>query len=399
MSEGSLVGTSLDLVIGAVAHGGHCVARHEGRVVFVRHALPGERVRALVTEGGESSRYLRADAVEVLEASADRVAVRCPAAGPGGCGGCDWQHAGVEAQRRLKAAVVAEQLRRLARVEHPVEVDAVPGDDDGLGWRSRLRLAVDAQGRAGLRRHRSHDVVPLADCPLAHPAVRAPEVLAQRWPGAQVVDVAASTGTGERIVLVDGVAQDRARLAEQAAGRWWRVTGEGFWQVHPGAAQALVDAVRAGLVPREGEHLVDLYAGVGLFAGALATDLGRAGQVDAVEAASSACRDARRNLHDLPAVRIHEERVDRWLRAEEGRRCDLVVLDPPRTGAGREVVERVSALRPRAVAYVACDPAALARDVATFGGLGWRLGRLRALDAFPLTHHVECVATLLPEIS
>jgi tRNA/tmRNA/rRNA uracil-C5-methylase (TrmA/RlmC/RlmD family) len=386
----------LELEVGPVAHGGHCVARHEGQVVFVRHALPGERVVAVVTEGGEGSRFLRADVVRVLDASPDRVAARCPHAHPGGCGGCDFQHVSLAAQRRMKAAVVAEQLRRLAGLETEVEVEQVPGDTDGLGWRTRARFTVDRQGRPGLRRHRSHDVEPVEACPLVHPAVAATGVLGRSWPGVAEVRVAAPADGGTPLVLVDGRPQGRARVEEHAAGRSWRVTGTGFWQVHPGAADALVAAVRAALEPRPGEHLLDLYSGVGLFAGALAGDLGPGGRVDAVEADAAAVRDARRNLHDLPTVHLAEARVDRWLRTQRPRHCDLVVLDPPRTGAGRAVVQDLVRPGPRAVAYVACEPAALAHDVGTFAALGWRLERLRAFDLFPMTHHVECLALLLP---
>ena len=379
-----------------MAHGGHCVARHEGRVVFVRHALPGERVRAVVTDGTSTARFLRADAVEVLQASPDRVPSRCPHAGPGGCGGCDFQHVALAAQRVLKAAVVSEQLRRLAGIDRVVELEPVDGDVDGLGWRTRERFAVDVDGRPGLRRHRSHRVVPLDGCPLCHPLVAGTGVLDRTWPGVAELEVAVSVATGEQVVLADGEPTGRSRLTERAAGRDWRVTGGGFWQVHPGAADALVGAVRSLAAPAPGEHVVDLYAGVGLFAGALAQDVGPGGRVDAVESALGAVRDARRNLHDLPTVRLHHDRVDGWLRRGEVARCDVVVLDPPRTGAKRDVVERIARLRPRAVVYVACDPAALARDVATFDRLGWQLAGLRAFDLFPMTHHVECVALLTP---
>ena len=391
-----LVGSRLSLDVGPVAHGGHCVARYEGRVVFVRHALPGERVEAVVTEGGATSRFLRADAVDVLEPSPHRVPAPCPHARPGGCGGCDFQHADLGYQRELKATVVREQLDRLGGladeplVEH-LSVLAVPGDSGGLGWRTRGRFAVDADGRAGLRRHRSHQVEVLADCPLLHPDVTATGVLARRWPGATEVAVAASS-QGGRVVAVDGVPQGPARLVESAGGRTWRVSGTGFWQVHPGAAPALLAAVRGSLDPQPGEHLLDLYAGVGLFGGSLAADLGPGGRVDAVEADARAVRDARRNLHDRPTVRLHQDRVERWLPGCGLRRCDLVVLDPPRTGAGRRVVEAIAALQPRAVAYVACDPASLGRDLGTFRALGWRLADLQAYDLFPMTHHVECVA-------
>jgi tRNA/tmRNA/rRNA uracil-C5-methylase (TrmA/RlmC/RlmD family) len=392
----TLVGEELELEIGSVAHGGHCVARHEGRVVFVRHALPGERVRARVTEGAEGARFLRADVVEVLSASPDRVVAPCEHARPGGCGGCDFQHATLEAQRRLKADVVLEQFRRLAKLELAVEVEPVPGDVRGLGWRTRVRFAVDADGRAGLRQHRSHDIVPLRSCPIAHPLINDEGILDRPWPGTTELQVAVSTATGERLVLADAEPVGRLRLTERAAGRDWRVTGAAFWQAHPGAADTLVDAVRAALQPRSGEHLLDLYSGVGLFAGALAPKLGPQGHIDAIESDESAIRDARRNLHDLGTIRLAHARVDTWLRAGSVTSCDLVVLDPPRTGAGKAVTVQLARLGPRAIAYVACDPASLARDVGTFAENGYRLAGLRAFDLFPMTHHVECVALLQP---
>ncbi len=388
-------GAVLELEVGPVAHGGHCVARHLGQVVFVRHALPGELVRARVTDSG--AKFLRADAVEILRPSADRVEPRCPHARPGGCGGCDFQHASASAQRGLKAAVVAEQLQRLGGLAWDVEVEAPPGD--GFGWRTRLHLAVDAAGNAGLHPHRSHAVLPLTDCPLAAEVTNLPELLGRSWSGVRDLEVAASVTSGERVVLADGKPLRRNRLTERAGGRSWRISGAGFWQVHPAAADLLVAAVRGFLAPRPGEHLLDLYAGVGLFAGALAVDLAPTGRVDAVESEATAVRDARRNLHDLPEVALHHRTVDAWLRdavADPAARCDLVVLDPPRTGAGRSVVERLVTMQPRAVAYVACDPASLGRDVGTFRSLGWELAGLRAFDLFPQTHHVECVALLQP---
>ncbi|MEZ5117013.1 MAG: class I SAM-dependent RNA methyltransferase [Candidatus Nanopelagicales bacterium] len=422
-AEPPQVGDVLDLQIGAVGHGGFCVARHDGRVVFVRHSLPGERVRAAVTEVGRRGRFLRADAVEVLSASPDRVDPPCPHSGPGGCGGCDWQHASLGAQRRLKADVVREQLVRLGGVDpaalSELVVEPVAGDSHGLGWRTRVRWAVDGAGRVGLRRHRSHDVVPVAHCPLVTAAVDATGVGARTWPGQRELVVVGSAA-GDRLVVPDppvpadasaradavaGLPEDvavagvrgRGWVTERAAGRDWRVTGGGFWQVHPGAADALVTAVADSLEPRPGDHLVDLYSGVGLFAGALAPVLGPGGRVDAVEADDRAHADARRCLHDLATVRLHHAPVAAWLAHAAPRRCDLVVLDPPRSGAGDDVLRRLVRLRARRIAYVACDPAALGRDVATLRGLGWALAGLRALDLFPMTHHVECVATFEPE--
>jgi tRNA/tmRNA/rRNA uracil-C5-methylase (TrmA/RlmC/RlmD family) len=405
------VGERYVVEAGPIAHGGHVVARHEGVVVFVRHALPGERVVVRITEGDDRSRFLRGDAVEVLDLSPDRVQPPCRFSGPGKCGGCDFQHVALPAQRELKAAVVREQLARLAGLDVPVTVEPVPfetltslapqrpPEEDGLGWRTRIQFAVDRRGRTGLRKHRSHDVVEVDRCPIGHPDL--PPVHEQAWADAVSVEALVS-GTGERLRLVTGAdgtvhADGPPVLHERALGRSWQVTGSGFWQVHPGAAETLASAVVEGVAPRPGERVADLYAGVGLFSAVLAERVGPGGTVLAVESDRAAVADAAVNLADLPQVEVLADRVDRALgRGLLGDRLDVVVLDPPRTGARREVVEAVAGLGPRAVGYVACDPAALARDVGIFAENGYRLAGLRAFDLFPMTHHVECVAVLGP---
>ncbi len=362
----SYVGERFEVEVGPVAHGGHCVARvspdptsDTSRVVFVRHALPGERVVVEITEGGEGDRFWRADAVEVRTASPDRVPAPCPYAGPGLCGGCDFQHVSLSAQRGLKADVVREQLRRLARLDVEVVVEAVPnpmvesGPDLGLGWRTRQRYVPLAGGRHGMRKHRSHDVIPVERCLLEAPGGPSFEV------------------RGASFAVADG----------------------GFWQVHPGAPEALVGAVLEALAPQPGESALDLYAGVGLFSRFLLDAVGESGRVRAVEGDAGAVRLALRNC---PGLRATAGDVGTVLATDYDAPFDLVVLDPPRAGAKRKVVEQVVDRRPRAVAYVACDPAALARDVAIFGEHGYGLSGLRAFDLFPMTHHVECVALLEP---
>ncbi|MBS42073.1 MAG: tRNA/tmRNA/rRNA uracil-C5-methylase [Nocardioides sp.] len=350
----SHVGERHEVEVGPVAHGGHCVARVDGRAVFVRHALPGERVVVEVTEGSEGDRFWRADAVEVLDASPDRVEPPCPYAGPGLCGGCDLQHVALDRQRALKADVVAEQLRRFAGLDVDVTVEAVPGDEGGLHWRTRQRYVDLPGGARGMRVHRSHDVVEVEECLLE---------------ARDLDDTSTHVVRGER----------------------FEVPEDGFWQVHPGAPEVLVDAVLAALDPQPGERVLDLYAGVGLFARFLRAAVGEQGHVLAVEgdrAAVAACRAA------LPDVEAVAGDVGAVLAEREPDPVDLVVLDPPRAGARRPVVEQVAVRRPRAVAYVACDPAALARDLSYFAGHGYRLTSLRAFDLFPMTHHVECVALL-----
>ena len=369
--------------LAAIAHGGHCVARVDGRVIFVRHGIPDEQVTIRVIDDSKP-RFWWGEVAEVVAASDDRVAPPCPVAGR--CGGCDFQHVALPRQLELKAQVVAEQLRRLAGIDWTVIVESVPGDNEGLGWRTRMRYLV-RDGRVGLRAWRSDAPVelPVGGCPIAHPA--GPDDLA-RWArddGELQVVVASDQTT---VLGVDGEpVQGTAIVRQQVGSRWFRVRADGFWQVHPGAACALTEAVLTGLEPKVGEQALDLYCGVGLFAGAL-VDAGC--QTVGVEASRTAIDLARLNV---PEARFHAARLERaWDRLP--RRTDLVVLDPPRAGAGAAVVRRVACMDARAIAYVACDPAALARDLATFAEHGYALTALRAFDLFPMTHHVECVAIL-----
>jgi tRNA/tmRNA/rRNA uracil-C5-methylase (TrmA/RlmC/RlmD family) len=403
--EEGLDSAVLELEVGPVAHGGHCVARAaDGHVVFVRHALPGERVRAVVTD--ERKGFLRADAVEILSPSPDRVAPPCPWAGPDRCGGCDFQHATLEAQRRLKADVVREQLARVGGFSADevsalgIEVRALPGAEDGLGWRTRVQYTVDASGRAGLLKHRSHEVVPIDFCRIAAPAVRDAPVLTETWEDLDGIEVIAGTGGGDvsvlgtrgrgRPMLVSGP----AKVHERAVGRDWSVPADAFWQVHPAAADTLATSVVELLRPRPGERAWDLYGGAGLFAAALAPPLTGTGRITVVESDPKAAGAAQRLLRDLTTVTVLTSDVERALRNPRWRSVDLVVLDPPRAGAGSAVVEQIAVRSPRAVAYVACDPAALARDLASFRRFGLQLAVLQAFDLFPHTHHVECVALL-----
>lgn len=391
--------------VGAPAAGGSFVARaDDGRVVFVRHALPGERVRVEIT--GEAKAFLRADAVEVLEPSPDRVEAPCPFAGPGRCGGCDYQHVTLAAQRRIKALLVEEQLRRLAGVERDVVVEGL--SDDALGWRSRVSFAADAEGRLGLHRHRSDELVLVDRCLIADPAVS--EAVTATWPGAASVEVAvegsqrvatvqARGRTGVTVPDLDtGVVLNGRPVAvphglrHEVLGRSFEVSAGGFWQVHPLAATALAQAVLDGLDPQPGESVADLYAGAGLFAALLGERVGPTGSVTAVEGDPRACADASRNTADQPWVRIRTTPVTAAL--VTGLRADLVVLDPPRAGAGLDVTRALAASPARALVYVACDPASFARDLAVLREAGWELADLRALDLFPMTEHVELVAVL-----
>ncbi|MFJ6539126.1 class I SAM-dependent RNA methyltransferase [Streptomyces sp. NPDC003656] len=433
-STKSLVGREYEVEVGPVAHGGHCIARtSEGQVLFVRHTLPGERIVARVTEGEEGARFLRADAVEILDASKDRIEAPCPFAGPGKCGGCDWQHAKPGAQRRLKGEVIAEQLQRLAGLTPedvgwdgtvmPAEGDKLPAGEVPQ-WRTRVQYAVDAEGHAGLRRHRSHEVERIDRCMIAAEGVTELGIESRDWSGMESIEAITATGSQDRQVILTprpgarlpiveldkpvsvmrveekdgGVHRVHGRpfVRERADGRTYRVGSGGFWQVHPKAADTLVKAVMQGLLPRKGEMALDLYCGAGLFAGALADRLGEKGAVLGIESGKRAVEDARHNLADFPRVRIEQGKVESVLPRTGITEVDLIVLDPPRAGAGKKTVDHLASLGARRIAYVACDPAALARDLKYFGECGYRVRTLRAFDLFPMTHHVECVAILEP---
>ncbi|QLE74402.1 class I SAM-dependent RNA methyltransferase [Streptomyces rectiverticillatus] len=430
----SLVGEEYEVEVGPVAHGGHCVARTEsGRVLFVRHTLPGERVIAKVTEGEATSRFLRADAVQVLEPSKDRVPAPCPFSGPGKCGGCDWQHAKPGAQRRFKGEVIAEQLKRLAGLTPedagwdgtvmPAEGDKLPAGEVPA-WRTRVQYAIDAEGHAGLRKHRSHEVQVIDHCMIAAPGVNELGIEKREWPQIATVEAIAASGSADRQVILTPKPGGRLPIVEldkpvsvlrigekdkqvhrvhgrpfvreRADERTYRVGEGGFWQVHPQAADMLVKAVMQGLMPRKGDMALDLYCGVGLFAGALGERIGEKGAVLGIESGKRAVEDARHNLQDLDRVRIEQGKVEQVLPRTGIKEADLIVLDPPRAGAGKQTVHHLASLGARRIAYVACDPAALARDLNYFAEAGYKPVKLRAFDLFPMTHHVECVAILKP---
>ncbi|MEU3752508.1 TRAM domain-containing protein [Streptomyces olivoreticuli] len=433
-TEASLVGHEYEVEVGPVAHGGHCVARTEaGRVLFVRHALPGERVVARITEGESTSRFLRADAVEILQASKDRVEAPCPFSGPGKCGGCDWQHAKPGAQRRFKGEVIAEQLKRLAGLtpeEAGWDGTVMPAEGDKLpagevpAWRTRVQYAIDAEGHAGLRKHRSHDVQVIDHCMIAAPGVTELGIEKREWPQIATVEAIAASGSADRQVILTPKPGGRLPIVEldkpvsvlrigekdkavhrvhgrpfvreRADERTYRVGEGGFWQVHPQAADTLIKAVMQGLMPRKNDMALDLYCGVGLFAGALGERITDKGAVLGIESSKRAVEDARHNLQDLDRVRIEQGKVEQVLPRTGIDRADIIVLDPPRAGAGKQTVRHLASLGARRIAYVACDPAALARDLAYFAEEGYKPVTLRAFDLFPMTHHVECVAILKP---
>jgi tRNA/tmRNA/rRNA uracil-C5-methylase (TrmA/RlmC/RlmD family) len=386
------------LTLGGVAHGGWCVARLDGLAVFVSGALPGETVLAEVTE--RRSKLWFARTAEVLEPSPDRVPHVWPLAAATGIGGADLGHVALAAQRRWKAEVVAQQLRRIAHLEQAVAVEAAPGDDGrgGLAWRTRAAFTANAAGRLAMAVPGTRDLVAVDSMPLLHEDLQVAAPWEREWaPGTRVTAVRPSGGPPFITDKHAGAAVTE-KLAWAGEEFSYQVDSAGFWQAHREAPALLAAAVMPAADVRPGEAVVDLYAGAGLFSLPLAAAAGVTGRLAAVEGDLRAAARLAQNLRPYNwAAAIHADVKAVFARRRAlPQRPAAVVLDPPRQGAGEKVAAAIAGLGPGRVVYVACDPAALARDVACFERLGYTLAALRAFDLFPHTHHVECVATLEP---
>jgi len=385
-------GDLLQVTIEKVAHGGHFIARHDGAVIFVRHAIPGENCTIQITSTGSS--FNRADVVSVEAASEFRVEAPCSFANRNGCGGCDFQHISIEHQRTLKSDVIAEQFSRIAKMELRVEVEEV---GESTHWRTRAIATTDRNGKLGFYKSRSHSIAPVTDCIICVEGMNFNEIASRDLKGDVRVEISASNTDERSIALAPTRGEEKARLTEGPAvlhenvlGRSLEVSQESFWQSHKKAPEVLTQVVLEFAQLKSGEHVLDLYGGVGLFSAAILEAVGSTGHVDLIEGSKVATADAARNFSAFSNITIATGDVAKLLPRITA--ADVVVLDPPRDGAGKEAVAHIARLAPRAIVYVACDPAALARDTAYLADHSYSLVKVRAFDLFPMTHHIECVA-------
>ena len=386
------VGDRFITTIEKVAHGGHFIARHLGAVIFVRHAIPGEEVEIEIT--GTGSSFNRADVVKVITPSADRVSAPCQFAHRAGCGGCDFQHISLERQRQLKSEVIAEQFARIAKREMQVDVEEVGAP---LGYRTRFNAVTTRNGDLGFKQARSNKVIPVSDCRILQSEVKYQELSSRKWKGDLRVEVSLSS-SGERTIAT-GYTRDETpvRTSEGPDIGQYSINGfnlevsqRSFWQSHKLAPAVLTKVVSEFAQIKAGDQVLDLYGGVGLFTSQFLEAVGEDGQIDLVEGSKSATADAMRNFAEMKNVKVHTGDVAKLL--PRFNQSDVIVLDPPREGAGKEVVHAMAALTPRAIIYVACDPAALARDTTYLSEVGYEITKIRAFDLFPMTHHIESVA-------
>lgn len=382
------VGDRIAVTVGPFAHGGHCVARHDGRVVFLRYAIPGEEVIAEITD--ITAKFARGNAIEIIKAAPERVTAPCELAKPGGCGGCDFQHIEIGAQRKMKSAIVKEQFSRIAKMD--VEVDVIGIEPkDGLGWRTRMDFTVSPDRKLALYGARSHNLIPIGKCLIADQRMDLDAINQLKLPAGAKVEVAISK-SGKQYVAIEG-RENFDLIAESVLGKDFSISPTSFWQSHVQAPSELTKSVLINLEIRPGDHVFDLYGGVGLFTAAIASAVTETGRVTLIELDAGAITDARRIFADEPLVEIVEGKVERSL--SKFKRADLILLDPPRSGAGREVVAAMVKLEPRSIVYVSCDPASLARDATYLETSGYKLAGLQSFDLFPMTQHIECVARFL----
>jgi len=405
---------SIDLRLTALAHGGSALGRHGGQVIFVPYAIPGELVRVELLE--THARWSRARLLEVLEPSPDRVEPPCPHFGPGKCGGCHLQQIAYEAQATWKRQVAIDQLARLGGLRAAEsQVQEVIGAAEPWGYRNHVQFGVTAEGKLGFLPAESHEVVPVGECLILDPLLDDLWAgLDIEWPQLRRLTLRCGSATGDLMAifeleayedfdiavdfpvscvirLADGesvVLMGNPYLVEHVAGRDYRVSAGSFFQVNTAGAEALVAVVNDFLAPTGTETLLDLYSGVGLFSLALAD---RVRRVIGVEADSSAAADFRHNSQGLDHVTLIAGEAETALPGIEPP-VELLVLDPPRSGAGSEVVAQIARLDPGRLVYVSCDPATLARDARLLSDAGYQLRGVQPIDLFPQTYHIESVA-------
>jgi 23S rRNA (uracil1939-C5)-methyltransferase len=374
---------AVELTTTAIAAGGDAVARDaDGKVAFVTGALPGERVLAEITE--ERHDFNRAVAVEILDAAPSRVTPPCPHVARG-CGGCAWQHVELSAQRDLKHEIVSDALRRIGGIADPDVKHGphLPAD----GFRTTIRLA----NGSGFRHARSHDVVDVDSCLVAHPLLQ--ELLGKiEVHGATEVTLRCGARTGDRLAIGDGPITvphgvrvgPTAWLTEEVAGRRWRISAKSFFQARPDGADALVTLVRRAAEDAPAGPMIDAYGGVGLFAGTIGADR----RTTIVEWSASSIKDAKENVPDAKIDRVD---VGRWRPTPAA----LVVADPPRSGLGKKGVAVLDGTKAKHLVLVSCDPASLGRDAKLLANAGFRHDGTTLVDLFPHTAHVETVTRFI----
>ena len=384
------IGDILTLDIGIIAHGGHFIARHNNQVIFVRHAISGEKANIKITF--VNSKFAFGDAIEILQSSKDRVQSPCKYSKPEGCGGCDFQHISIEYQRSLKKIIIQDQFKRIAKIDiSPDVISAEPSS--GLHWRSRLDLAISNNGKAGLYSYKSNEVIEIDECLIAVDKINKSEVFNKHWDKLDRLSVAASSENELNINRLGKTLSGSVELKEKVDDYTYMISPKSFWQSHKNAPILLLHQVIKFANIKLGDKVCDLYGGAGLFTAPVSDLTGENGEIHLIERDNDCIKDAKKNFENKKNIIIHHGKVEQKLGKIKD--IDVIILDPPRNGAGKQVIHQIIDKRPKSIVYVSCDPTSLARDTNILLENGYFLNHLVGLDLFPMTHHIECVASFI----
>ena len=382
-------GDVLTLNIEKVAHGGFCIARHEGIVIFVRHALPNEKVEAKLISLAPGKKSWFAQTTKIINASKYRRESPCEYFHENGCGGCDFQHTTSSYQRSLKLEVLIEQLQRLGNVTNAREICRINAvEPEEKYWRTKIRVIANEKGEWGFRKFKDHQIQPIKKCLIADESIN--QIL-ETLPSGQANEEISIVKSDEETIVIPGQSRIKNDLSikRNVLGIDFESQGSGFWQVHQNAAHTLMTVVENESKKMEINNFLDLYSGVGILGRAILKNHPQA-KGYAIESEKDATKSALANLKEFK-VKCLSQKVDKWI-FSNSEKFDLVVLDPPRSGAGVKVMKEICKKTLSKIIYIACDPASLARDVAVAEDKGWKLVKVDAYDFFPMTHHFESVA-------
>ena len=417
-----------------LTYGGEAMGRlSDGRAIFVPFGLPGERVRVRLTE--EKKNFARGELVEVLDASPDRITPRCrhffsplsAGEGPGvraACGGCHYQHLPYPKQLEAKTEILRDQLTRIGKIENPPVVPMVASPSE-WNYRNHVQFHLTEAGELGFVNASGKTVIPITKCHLPEVSLNTLWPQLEFEPDADIARVSLRAGADEEIMLVlesdspeppeleleagisvAHVYEDHAvvlagddHIFIRVLGRDFKVSAPSFFQVNTPMAGKMVEHLLAALPVSAADTLLDVYCGAGLFSAFFAS---RAGNVIGIESSPSACEDFMVNLDEFENVELYEGAAEEILPdlvaqahassgANDGN-LHYVVVDPPRAGLDRRVVDTIQASRPRMIAYVSCDPSTLARDAKRLIEGGYTLKQVMPFDLFPQTYHIESIS-------
>ena len=380
------IGDILTLDIGNIANGGHFVARHDNQIIFVRHAISGEKAKVKIT--AINSKFAFGDAVEILQSSKDRVTPPCQYAHPEGCGGCDFQHINYDVQSDLKKEVLKDQFKRITKIDILPEI-ITANPSNGLHWRSRLNLAISENKKVGLRAHKSNTVIEIDECLIALKEINKSDIFTKNWDN-ENLKISCSSNNEINVSQFEKSIQGPDKLTENVDKNTYTISPKSFWQSHINAPGLLLQQVMTEANIQQDEIVCDLYGGVGLFTLPVSKLIGKNGQVHLIEMNDTCIEDANNMFKHIDNIFIHHGTVEQKLGSIK--KIDTIILDPPRNGISKQVMNQMIEKKPHTIIYVSCNPSTLARDSKVLLDNKYSLNNIVGLDLFPMTHHIESVA-------